>query len=121
MPSIGESRRLEQTAKGFQLEQTRTKSLMGMNFSARSLFEVKEDSPHCVHYELLEGDMQAFSGYWRLEPCQLSNSETGTKLIYDFFVCPKKMLPMPLVEHVMSNDVPAALESIRQRVADVVG
>ncbi len=119
MPNLIESRRLQDPTLGDCIEQVRTKSFMGMNFSARSVFEVKEEFPHTIHYQLIEGDMKAFSGCWRLEPIASAESDAGTNLIYDFFVSPKRILPMALVEHVLSHDVPAHLMAIRQRVADL--
>lgn len=121
MPNLIESRRLQSSTQGDRIEQVRTKSFMGMNFSARSVFEVKEEFPHKIHYQLIEGDMKAFSGCWRLEPIGSAESDAGTNLIYDFLVSPKRILPMALVEHVLSHDVPANLMAIRQRVADLYG
>ena len=119
MPNLIESRRLQHSKAGDRIEQVRTKSFMGMNFSARSVFDVQEEFPHQIHYQLVEGDMKAFSGYWRLKPINFSEPEAGTNLIYDFFVSPKRIFPMALVEQVLSHDVPANLLAIRQRVADL--
>lgn len=121
MPNLIESRRLQHSTDGICLEQVSTKSFMGMNFSARSVFEITEKFQSEIHYQLIEGDMKTLSGCWRLEPCSLSESEAGINLIYDFLVSPKRILPMALVEHVLSHDIPATLLAIRQRVADLYG
>jgi ribosome-associated toxin RatA of RatAB toxin-antitoxin module len=121
MPSLTQSRRLEHPTVGVRIEQVRTKNFMGMNFSARSVFDIEEKFPHSIHYQLIEGDMKAFSGYWRLEPCSLSESKAGIDLIYDFFVSPKRIFPMALVEHILSHDIPANMLIIRQRVEEIFG
>ena len=119
MPNLIESRRLQHSTAGDLIEQVRTKSFMGRNFSARSVFKVKEEFPHLIHYQLVEGEMKAFSGYWRLEPIGSPESDAGTNLIYDFFVLPKRVFPMALVERVLNHDIPMELLAIRQRVADL--
>ena len=121
MPSLIQSRRLEHPTGGVRIEQVRTKKFMGKNFSARSVFDIEEKFPHEIHYQLIEGDMKAFSAYWRLEPWSLSESTAGTDLVYDFFVLPKRIFPMALVEHILSHDIPANMLLIRQRVEEIVG
>ncbi|MEH2347234.1 MAG: SRPBCC family protein [Nostoc sp.] len=121
MPNMTQSRRLNCPTGGIRLEQCRTKSFMGMNFSGRSVFDVEEKFPHEIHYQLIEGDMKALSGYWRLEPWNLSESKAGITLIYDFFVSPKSMFPMALVENILNHDIPASMLAIRQRVEEIFG
>ena len=121
MPSLIQSKRLEHPTVGIRIEQVRTKNFMGRNFSARSVFDIEEKFPHEIHYQLIEGDMQTFSGYWRLEPWSLSESKAGTDLVYDFFVMPKRIFPMALVEHILSHNIPANMLLIRQRVEEIVG
>lgn len=121
MPNISQSRRLEHPTGGIRLEQVRTKSFMGMNFAGRSVFDVEEKFPNEIHYQLIEGDMKALSAYWRLKPWSLSESKAGIALIYDFLILPKPILPMPLVENILSHDIPASMLAIRQRVEEVYG
>ncbi len=121
MPSLIESKRLEHPSGGIRIEQVRTKKFMGKNFSARSVFDIEEKFPHEVHYQLIEGDMKAFSAYWRLEPGSLSESKAGIELTQDLFVVPKRIFPMALVEHVLSHDIPANMLVIRQRVEEIFG
>ncbi len=121
MPSLIQSRCLEHPTGGVRIEQVRTKKFMGKNISARSVFDIEEKFPHGIHYQLIEGDMKAFSAYWRLEPWSLSESQAGIDLTCDFFVVPKRIFPMALVEHVLSQDIPADLLKIRQRVEENFG
>ena len=119
MPSLNECRRLDPSSEGIRIEQVRTKSFMGMSFSASSIFDIEEKFPHEIHYRLVEGDMKALSGYWRLKQKQLENGKAVVELIYDFTVCPKRIFPMALVEHILSHDIPDTMVAIRERVAQL--
>ncbi len=121
IPTLTQCRRLEGRTGGVRIEEVRTNNFMGMNFSARTVFDIEEKFPHSIHYQLIEGDMKEFSGYWRLEPWSLSESKAGIDLVFDFFVLPKRIFPMALVEHVLSHNIPANMLAIRQRVEDIFG
>lgn len=116
MPNITQSRQLESPNGGIRLEQVRTKSLMGMKISGRSVFDVEEKFPDEIHYQLIEGDLKAFSAYWRLEAWKPSEEKVGVDLIYNILVLPKPILPTVLFEHVLRHDVPDSLVAIRQQV-----
>ena len=119
MPSLIQCRQLDCPTGGVRIEQVRAKNFLGMNFSARSVFDIEEKFPHEIHYQLIEGDMKEFFGYWRLEPMSSSESKARINLIYNFFVSPKRILPMALVEHILSHDIPDTMVAIRQRVAQI--
>lgn len=121
MPSLVESKRLEHPTGGIRLQQVRSKNFMGMKFSGRSVFDIKENFPHEIHYQLIEGDMKALNGYWRLEPWNLSESKVGTNLIYDFIVLPKPIFPMALLERILSHDLPLNMIAISKRLEEVFG
>lgn len=121
IPNMTESRRLAHPTGGIRLEQIRTKSLVGMKVSARSIVDVEETCPHQVHYQLIEGDLKEFSGSWRLESKPLSPSQVGVELIYDFSVAPKPIIPAPVFSHFLNHDIPAILLAVRQRVEHVFG
>ncbi len=121
MPNMAQIRRLEHPNGGIRIEQVRSKSFMGMKISGRSVFDVEEKFPDEIHYRLVEGDLKAFSGYWRLEAWKPSDEKAGVDLTYDISVLPKTIFPAALVEHVLSQDVPASLLAIRQRVEKLFG
>jgi ribosome-associated toxin RatA of RatAB toxin-antitoxin module len=121
MPSMTESRRLEHPSGGIRLEQIRTKSLVGIKISARSVVDIEERFPHEIHYQLIEGDLKEFSGYWRLETINSSQYQTGVELIYDFTVLPKPIIPAPVFNHFLKNDIPGILLAVRQRVENLFG
>ena len=121
MPGLIQSRRLAHPTGGVRIEQVRTKNFMGMTISSRSVIDIEETFPHEIHYQLIEGDLKALSGSWRLEPWGLSESTAGIELIYDFVVTPKQIFPMALVEHLLSHDIPASVLAIRQRTEEIFG
>lgn len=121
IPNMTSIRRLDHPTGGIRLEQVRTKSLIGMKISARSVVDIEEKFPHEIHYQLIEGDLKEFSGYWRLEAGKLSQVQSGVELIYDFLVLPKPIIPVPIFEHFLSNDIPATLLAVRQRVEKLYG
>ncbi|BAY84427.1 Streptomyces cyclase/dehydrase [Calothrix parasitica NIES-267] len=116
IPGMTASSRLEAPTGGIRLEQVRTKSFMGMKSSARNVFDIEEKFPHEVHYQLIEGDVKEFSGCWRLEVSNQSESQSKVELIYDLCVLPKSMIPAPIFEHFLRNDIPASLLAVRQQV-----
>ncbi len=118
MPGLRESRCLERSPGGVRVEQISTKSFMGMKFSTRSVLDIEEKLLDRIHYRLVEGDMEALSGYWQLNPLEIGNA-TGVELIYNFLVCPKRILPMAWVEQVFRQDLPETLLAIRQRVEEL--
>lgn len=121
IPNMTESRRLEHPSGGIRLEQIRTKSLVGIKVSARSVVDIEERFPHEIHYQLIEGDLKEFSGYWRLETKSSSQFKAGVELIYDFSVLPKPIIPAPVFSHFLSHDIPAILLAVRQRVENLFG
>lgn len=116
MPSLAQSRRLQHPAGGVRVEQIRTKRFMGMNFLSRAVFDIEEKFPNEIYYRLIEGDLKAFSGCWRLD-----QENTGVSLTYNFSMSPKRIFPMALVENILSHDVPITLLAIRQRVEALFG
>ncbi len=121
IPTLTQSRRLNHPTGTLRMEEVRSNNFMGMKFSARSIFEIEENFPHSIHYQLIEGDMKDVSGYWRLEPWSLSKTKTGTNLTFDFFISPRLIFPMALVEHILSQNIPANILAIRQRVEEIFG
>ncbi len=116
IPGMTQNRRLDHPTGGIRLEEIRIKSLMGLKKASRSVFDVEENFPNEIHYQLIEGELEEFSGYWRLKPCQLSDETAGVDLIYDISILPKPMIPGQIFDHILSQDMPASLLAIRQRV-----
>jgi ribosome-associated toxin RatA of RatAB toxin-antitoxin module len=119
MPNITQSKQSKSPTGGIRIEQVRTKSLMGLNISGRSVFDVEEKFPDEIHYQLIEGDLKEFSAYWRLEAWQPSEKKVGVDLIYEISVLPKPIIPMTLVESVLTHDIPNSLLAVRQRVENL--
>ncbi|MDJ0674671.1 MAG: SRPBCC family protein [Calothrix sp. MO_167.B42] len=121
MPGMTQSQRLDHPTGGIRLEQIRSKSFMGMKKTGRSVFDLEEKFLEHIHYQLVEGELEDFSGYWRLEPCKSSEGTTGTALIYDLSILPKPIFPGPLVDIILNQEMPAGLLAIRQRVDKLFG
>lgn len=119
IPSLTQSKRHNLPEGGVLLEEVRTNSFLGINFSARTVFEIEEKFPHSIFYRLTEGDMKEFFGYWRLQPGTSSPVKDEIELIFDFFVLPKCIFPLALVEYMLQQNVPANMLALRQRVEDL--
>jgi ribosome-associated toxin RatA of RatAB toxin-antitoxin module len=118
MPIVAQSRRLETMDGSICLEQVRVKTFLGMKIAAHSVFSIIENFPHEIHYQLIEGDFQSFTSQWQLEAVKLSDGTEGVNLVYQVSVLPKRIFPVALVEQVLSQDVPASLLAICQRVEE---
>lgn len=121
IPCVQVCRRLEHPAGGIRLEQIINKTMMGVNFSSRSVFEIEEKFPKQINYQLIEGEMKSFSLCWRLMPLELSNGQKGVELFYNLLVVPPSLLPMTVVEKIISHNVAVNLLAICQRIEDIFG
>ena len=121
MPDVTQSQRLYHPTGGIRLEQIRSKSFMGIKKNVRSVCDVEEKFPNHVHYQLIEGELDEYSAYWRLEPWKLSDETAGVDLICEISVLPNPIVPGPLVDIIMNQDMPATLLAIRQRVETLFG
>jgi ribosome-associated toxin RatA of RatAB toxin-antitoxin module len=94
---------------------------MGMKLSTRSVLDVEENFPYEIHYRQIEGDFQAFSNSWQLDPLNLSYEKAGVDLVNSFLICSKHIIPIPIVllEHALRRDVSADMLAIRQRVEEL--
>ena len=121
MPNVVQCKRLDRPTVDIRIEQCHAVKFLGMKFSDRAVFDIEEKFPHKIRYELVEGDMKALSGEWRLEPLSLPKSEIGFELTYDFVILPQRIFPMVLVERILSQNMPETVLAVRQRVADLYG
>lgn len=120
IPNLAKSRRLDHPTGGIRLEQIGTQRLLRFNFSARVVLDLEEKFPHEIKFDLVEGDLKAYSGKWLLEPDTLSELR-ATNLCYTVLVWPKRTMPVALIEHRLSNDLRLNLAAIRQRAEELFG
>ncbi|WP_009630563.1 SRPBCC family protein [Synechocystis sp. PCC 7509] len=120
IPNLSISQRLEHPTGGIRLEQVGTQRLLRFNFSARVVLDLEEQFPHEIHFNLVEGDLKAFSGTWRLQPDTLS-PQIVTNLFYTVCVLPKRTMPISIIERRLANDLRLNLLAIRQRVNNLYG
>ncbi len=114
IPNLAKSRLLEHPTGGIRLEQVGSQRLLRFNFSARVVLDLEEKFPHEIVFNLVEGDLKAFSGNWRLEP-DISD-QNRTNLCYSVRVWPKRTMPVAIIERRLCNDVRLNLLAIRQQV-----
>lgn len=118
IPNLAISRRLEHPTGGIRIEQVGTQRLLRFNFSARVVLDLEEKFPHEINFNLVEGDLKAFSGAWQLEPGEQADN-VATNLCYTVSVLPKRTMPVAIIERRLSNDLRINLLAIRQRVNDL--
>lgn len=118
IPNLAISRRLEHPTGGIRLEQVGSQRLLRFNFSARVVLDLEEKFPHEISFNMVEGDLKAFSGAWRLEPEEQAN-RVATNLCYTVCVLPKRTMPVAIIERRLSNDLRVNLLAIRQRVDEL--
>lgn len=120
VPNLAQSRLLKHPTGGIRLEQVGSQRFLRLNFSARVVLDLKENFPHEINFNMVEGDLKAFSGSWRLEPYSFSG-ENGTVLCYTVRVWPKRTMPVAIIENRLSSDLRLNLLAIRQRTDDLFG
>ncbi len=120
IPNLSKSQRLEHPTGGIRLEQVGTQRLLRFNFSARVVLDLEEKFPNEINFNLVEGDLKAFSGTWRLQP-DIQSKTVVTNLFYTVCVLPKRTMPVSIIERRLSNDLRLNLLAIRQRVNNLFG
>ena len=120
IPNLAKSRRLSHPTGGIRLEQVGTQRLLRFNFSARVVLDLEEKFPREINFNMVEGDLKAYSGKWVLEPLPLVDI-IGTNLCYTVLVWPKLTMPVGLIERRLSRDLQLNLAAIRQQVERLFG
>ncbi len=120
IPNLAKSRRLQHPTGGIRLEQVGSQRLLRFNFSARVVLDLEEKFPHEIKFDMVEGDLKAYSGKWVLEPYILPE-QIGTSLCYTVRVWPKLTMPIAIIERRLRHDLQLNLLAIRQRVEDLFG
>ena len=120
IPNLAKSRRLEHPTGGIRLEQVGSQRLLRFNFSARVVLDLEEKFPHEINFNMVEGDLKAFSGTWRLEPSSLGN-QCLTNLHYTVRVWPKRTMPIAIIESRLKRDLQLNLLAFRQRLDQLFG
>lgn len=118
IPNLAVSRRLAHPNGGIRLEQVGTQRLLRFNFSARVVLDLEEKFPYEIQFDMVEGDLKAYSGKWLLEP-EFSCTSPGTNLCYIVRVLPKRTMPVAIVERRLRQDLRTNLLAIRRRVEEL--
>lgn len=118
IPNLAQSRRLEHPRGGIRVEQIGSQRLMKMNFSVRVVLDLEESFPDKISFEMVEGDLKAFSGSWLLTSCDAAGV-CGTSLCYGILVHPKLTMPVGIIEQRLSQDLKSNLVAIRDRAISI--
>jgi ribosome-associated toxin RatA of RatAB toxin-antitoxin module len=120
IPNLAKSRLLEHPTGGIRLEQVGNQRLLRFNFSARVVLDLEEKFPREINFNMVEGDLKAYSGSWRLEPYSLFD-QTATDLYYTVRVWPKRTMPVAILERRLCSDLRINLLAIRHQVEELFG
>ncbi|MGB7413316.1 MAG: SRPBCC family protein [Thermosynechococcaceae cyanobacterium] len=111
IPNLVSSQLLEHPEGGIRLEQVGVQSALFLKFSARVVLDMTEDFLNSIHFEMAEGDFNAFSGDW----CLAAVPE-GTQLTYHLLIWPKRKMPVIAIERRLRYDLPRNLLAIQKRL-----
>jgi ribosome-associated toxin RatA of RatAB toxin-antitoxin module len=117
IPNLAQSRRLEHPRGGIRVEQIGSQRLMKMNFSVRVVLDLEESFPDKISFEMVEGDLKAFSGTWLLS---CGDDAAETTLCYRILVHPKITMPVSIIEQRLSQDLKVNLVAIRDRAIGLI-
>jgi ribosome-associated toxin RatA of RatAB toxin-antitoxin module len=112
IPNLAKSQQIEHPQGGIRLEQVGAESFLKFKFCARVILDMVEQAPHQLEFQMIEGDFNEFSGYWRLLP--LANN-TATELCYTVRILPPRAMPVRLIERSLKRGLVLNLSAIRQR------
>ncbi|MGF1604521.1 MAG: SRPBCC family protein [Thermosynechococcaceae cyanobacterium] len=111
IPNLASSQLLEHPEGGTRLAQVGVQSALFLKFSARVVLDMTEDFLNSIHFEMAEGDFNAFSGDWLL-----ATVPSGTQLTYRLLIWPKRKMPVIAIERRLRYDLPRNLLAIQQRL-----
>ncbi len=118
IPNLAKSKLLEHPNGGIRVEQVGSQRLLNFNFSARVVLDLEEEFPKQINFQMVEGDLKAYSGSWQLQPFFVGNQK-ATNLTYSIFVLPKRTMPVGIIEKRLSSDLRVNLLAIRQRAEEL--
>ena len=118
IPSLKSSRRIDHPNDGIRIEQIGSESLLKVKFCARVVLDMFESFPHCVGFEMVEGDFKMFCGEWQLQPISDGNF---TELTYVLRVWPSRLIPVGMIEKRLSQGLQVNLIAIKQRADELFG
>jgi ribosome-associated toxin RatA of RatAB toxin-antitoxin module len=83
-----------------------TGMLPEMRLRFRSRYQVQRS----IAVELIEGDLSAMRGQWRMQPI---NGGRAVRLDYDFLLVPRVPVPAGMVRSGMVRDAPGVMQAVR--------
>lgn len=114
IPNLSKSKRLPHPDGGIRLEQIGAQCFLNIHFCARVVLDMVERFPKEVRFSMVEGDFRLFKGTWRLESI-LMGQTSGTRLYYELFIVPPRIMPTSLIEKHFCRDLTQNLKAICER------
>ncbi len=113
IPNLTLSRQIGTSESGTLLEQVGAQCFLNIQFCARVVLNMVEQFPHCLSFQMVEGDFRSFEGTWTLE--SIASADHLTRLVYELTICPPRAVPVMLIERHLRRDLTQNLQAIRQR------
>ncbi|MFB2834943.1 SRPBCC family protein [Floridanema evergladense] len=114
IPNLVKSNRISNSESNFLLELVGFCEILNFPFSLRTVLEVVENFPYAIDTQMVEGDLQSYSGQWRLE--EVEQKKNQTLLSYSAEIVPKLTMPIALLERQLNRLLPINFSAIRQRL-----
>lgn len=114
IPNLVKSRRISNSENKFILELIGFCEILNFPFSLRTVLEVVENFPNKIDTQMIEGDLQSYSGQWRLE--EFEDTKNQTLLFYSAEIVPKLTMPIVLLERQLNRLLPVNFLAICQRL-----
>lgn len=114
IPNLTASRQVEHPQGGIRIEQIGAQCWLNLKFCARVVLDMVEQFPGRIDFQMVEGDFNAFSGSWQLQPITISG-QPSTNLSYTLVVLPKRTMPIGIIERHLRHNLVNNLAAIRQR------
>lgn len=115
IPNLALSQQKPHPKDGIRVEQCGAQSILGFEFRASLVMDMKEVN-HCSHewraieFDLVTSrDFKEFEGVWRME----SIDQHKTALYYSVSIIPKGLVPVRAIEWRISEDVPGNMDAVR--------
>ncbi|MEB3212281.1 MAG: SRPBCC family protein [Leptolyngbyaceae bacterium] len=118
IPSLKESRRIDDPAGNIRIEQIGSQSFLKLKFCARVVLDMFEEFPHRIGFQMVDGDFKEFYGAWLLSPTKANDSSAtspSTQLTYTLNVLPSRLMPVSVIEKKLSHNLQVNLAAISHR------
>ncbi|MFB2897239.1 SRPBCC family protein [Aerosakkonemataceae cyanobacterium BLCC-F50] len=114
IPNVVKSRLIPNSENKLIFELVGFCEILNFPFSLRTVLEVVENYPYAIDTQMIEGDLQSYSGQWRLE--EIDQTKNQIILSYSAEIVPKLTMPIALLERQLNRLLPVNFLAISQRL-----